>query len=45
MLQFFGGSIGVVKDTEALVTEGHVPQVDAKIVRREESLLIAVHRQ
>jgi len=33
------------KDTEALVAEGQVPQVDAQIVGRQKRFLVAVHRQ
>jgi len=34
-----------VKDTEALIAEGQVPQVDAKVVGRDERLLVAVDGQ
>ena len=32
------------KDTEALVCDLEVPEVDAKVIGRHERLLVAVHR-
>ena len=31
------------KDTEALVADGNVPQVDAEVIGRQKGLLIAVY--